>query len=220
MVNVIADVAGNFKTLMALLDKMPKQETIFLGDLVDRGPRSKEVLDFVMHNGHKCVLANHEHMMLDHFRGPKYYGSGVWLWNGGSKTLESMAGVSIEPYLEWIESLPKYIELELNGTKFLLSHSFARADMTLEEVCDLGRCVDDFPKSENSIIWCRFEPERRDDCDIQIAGHNSQFGLRRWADDRGEYAICLDDSKEKVLTGIDLNTMEVYQHGYIDKEHL
>ena len=49
--NLIGDIAGNFKTLLALLKKMPDDEPIGLGDLNDRGPRSREVFDFFMKNG-------------------------------------------------------------------------------------------------------------------------------------------------------------------------
>lgn len=44
----ISDVHGCYHTLMALLMQIPSEyEIVFLGDLVDRGPRSKQVVDFV-----------------------------------------------------------------------------------------------------------------------------------------------------------------------------
>ena len=65
MVNIISDIAGNYKTLMALLEKMPQDEEIIsVGDMVDRGPRSKEVIEFFMNNENAtAIMGNHEHMM-------------------------------------------------------------------------------------------------------------------------------------------------------------
>lgn len=217
MANVIADVAGHYKTLMALIDKMPDDELIFLGDLVDRGPRSKEVVEFVMEGGHRCVFANHEHLMLDHCDPPgdtgRFYQYGTWLWNGGQQTIFSYGALELIPkeVLTWMRSLPKY--LEVDGV--FLAHSFIHPDYTLEEALDLGKNAGD-PDCDRSIIWSRAEPIRRDEYDLQVAGHNSQFGLRSFTDDQGEFAVCLDDCRNKVLTGMHLPTRKIYQQEYID----
>ena len=65
--NLIGDIQGNYHTLRALLKQMPDEEPVSVGDMVDRGPRSKEVLEFFRLNG-KALLGNHEHMMLDYFK--------------------------------------------------------------------------------------------------------------------------------------------------------
>ena len=44
--NLIGDIQGNYHTLRALLKQMPDEEPVSVGDMVDRGPRSKEVLEF------------------------------------------------------------------------------------------------------------------------------------------------------------------------------
>lgn len=61
--NIIGDIAGNFKTLEALLKKMPEGPAFSLGDMPDRGPRSKEVIEFF--KTQKSLLGNHEHLMID-----------------------------------------------------------------------------------------------------------------------------------------------------------
>ena len=43
MPNVIADIAGEYQTLLALLKKMTDDEVISLGDMVDRGADSAKV---------------------------------------------------------------------------------------------------------------------------------------------------------------------------------
>ena len=65
MTYIIGDVHGNFQTLKALISKLPKNsEIIFVGDLVDRGLNSKEVIEFIRINNYKCVLGNHEKLMF------------------------------------------------------------------------------------------------------------------------------------------------------------
>ena len=52
---IIADIHGCFKTLQALIKKLPEdQEICFSGDLIDRGRNSKDVVEFVKSNGYKC----------------------------------------------------------------------------------------------------------------------------------------------------------------------
>lgn len=86
--NIVGDIAGNYKTLQALLAKMPPGVPISVGDMVDRGPASKQVLDFFKASG-MAVLANHEHMMLHEYQGKRTYEPGIWLLNGGHATMTS-----------------------------------------------------------------------------------------------------------------------------------
>ena len=41
--NLIGDIQGNYHTLRALLKQMPDEEPVSVGDMIDRGPRSKAV---------------------------------------------------------------------------------------------------------------------------------------------------------------------------------
>ena len=67
---VIGDVQGCFDELMLLLDKInfdPKNdELIFAGDLINRGPKSLEVLEFCLKNKKsiEVVLGNHDIYLL------------------------------------------------------------------------------------------------------------------------------------------------------------
>ena len=69
----IGDIHGCYKTLKTLLFdeiKITKDdELIFLGDLIDRGLKSKKVLKLILRlkrNGFKvsCLMGNHEIMLL------------------------------------------------------------------------------------------------------------------------------------------------------------
>lgn len=216
--NIIADVAGEYKTLVNLLKKMPDEEVIFLGDLVDRGPDSARVIEFVRKHNYRSVLGNHEHLMIDYCRKGSYYGGDVWLWNGGRHTLQSYDPDQIkdrydvipEDVLVWMESLPLYLEVDGN----LLSHAFIKPDYDLKTACEFGKDI--WEVDETRIIWNRREPVKREEYKLQICGHNSQFGLQSWYDDDGNpFAICLDDSRKRVLTGYNLESDTIYQQEYI-----
>jgi serine/threonine protein phosphatase 1 len=61
---VIGDVHGHYDTLIALVAKLPRDaQLIFVGDLIDRGEQSAEVVRFVRENNHLCVMGNHEDLM-------------------------------------------------------------------------------------------------------------------------------------------------------------
>ncbi len=59
----IGDVHGHSDGLMNLLEAIApssNDQVYFLGDLIDRGPRSADVINFVRQSGYPCLLGNHE----------------------------------------------------------------------------------------------------------------------------------------------------------------
>jgi len=63
---IISDVHGCVKTLKALIQKLPSNIKIcFVGDLIDRGAYSKDVVDLIISNDYDCVLGNHEAKFID-----------------------------------------------------------------------------------------------------------------------------------------------------------
>ena len=107
--NLIGDIQGNYRTLLALLKQMPDDDPVSVGDMIDRGPRSMEVLEFFWNHG-KALLGNHEHMMLDYFCDSGNYMPGLWLMNSGDATLNSLglkrSGSLPEILQDFLESLP------------------------------------------------------------------------------------------------------------------
>jgi serine/threonine protein phosphatase 1 len=62
---VIGDLHGCYDEAVALLRKVaagPSDRVIFVGDLVDRGPKPRECVELAMQ--HECVLGNHEEKHL------------------------------------------------------------------------------------------------------------------------------------------------------------
>lgn len=202
MYNVIGDIAGNFKTLQALIAKMPAGTVLSVGDMIDRGPRSREVVEFFMNGGGEALRGNHEDLCVEHYRPTGRYSSRDWTNNGGHTTADSWGGLVPDSALDWMASRPIYKELELDGRKYFISHAFVRWDR-------LG-----LDNREESLMWNRSEPVENADYALQVCGHNSQFGLRWWGNPA--YAVCIDSSSKKILTGIHLPTGQIYEQEYID----
>lgn len=215
--NIIADVAGQYDALMRLVAIMPKDPFIFVGDLVDRGPNSPQVLNWVSNNA-RCVLGNHEHMMIDFYRKTEIYHPLDWLENGGDKTAQSYVGRKIyankysthdlireaipEDHIEWLESLPTEIRTD-NG--LLVTH----APYSIRNAAP--------PMNVEAFIWNRFEPDYVEGY-FNVFGHNSHWGLQHIKDhDYGHYAMCIDASSQGVLTGVNWPSLTVFQVPYEKK---
>lgn len=99
----IGDIHGCDAQLSCMLDEIDAaglsgETVVFLGDAIDRGPQSAQVLDRLFERAstrpeHTVVLmGNHERMMLDFIDDPLDKGS-RWLLHGGVATLQSF-GIS------------------------------------------------------------------------------------------------------------------------------
>ena len=117
MVNytIIGDIHGCFDTFMALLKKIPEGDTVIsVGDLVDRGPKSMQVVQYMIdHPEIKVVLANHEEMMFADILGNKSPYTGEWLAYQAKETLNSYKGCDpqlIKDHAKWMSELPLYLE--------------------------------------------------------------------------------------------------------------
>lgn len=97
-----------------------KDKIFLLGDYIDRGPGSKDVLDFIFElqkNGNRIypIRGNHEQFLLDANNDFSEYEHWVE-YNGGNTTLSSFGAKKVNDiphhYLNFMKSLPFYIELE------------------------------------------------------------------------------------------------------------
>jgi hypothetical protein len=218
-VNIIGDIAGRYDTLMALLKKMPDEEVISIGDMVDRGPKSKEVLDFFMKNG-RAVLGNHEHMMgCEYGRFHSPYTQFLWTYNGGDATLRSFGlslnskegGEVLAPYLDWIERLPLFLIEE----GLFLSHAPVSPFVSSYRNClEISRRK----TLEDSLIWNRFTPPKPMEGLFQVFGHNNWQGGEFFTTEESKkpHALCIDRSGHDALMGLHWPSMTLYKQEHID----
>ncbi len=161
---VIPDIHGCLVTLQTLVEDLiglQQDDTlIFLGDVIDRGPSSKGVIDYIMKLGKSgiktaVIKGNHEEYMAKVFR-EEQTKSGFrkmlglrsgdykdWLLYGGETTIQSFNAFTVsaipEMYIEWIESLEYYIKWK----NFLIVH----AGFNFE--------LDDIFSDTQSMMWIR-----------------------------------------------------------------
>jgi serine/threonine protein phosphatase 1 len=132
---VIGDIHGCYKTLNKMLFhklKITKDDALyFVGDFIDRGPRSKEVIDLLLEleeQGYSInpIRGNHEEMLVQHYRGES---PEDWYYNGAEATLRSFRIRYIyemdEKYLQFFINLPYYIELD----DFIICHAGMNFDI-------------------------------------------------------------------------------------------
>ncbi len=126
---VIGDIHGRLGMLKRLMDKIPwrpgRDALIFLGDFVDRGPDSRDVVDYVLsltqnYARVSCIMGNHEDMLLDYLSGVN---RNLYLANGGLTTLKSYRSEQYpgtplfaddipRDHMAFYKSLEPFIELE------------------------------------------------------------------------------------------------------------
>lgn len=153
----IADVHGRADLLVPLAvacikDAAERGATphfVFLGDIIDRGPTSRECLDIVSellsaHEGSVCLKGNHEDMALAVLSSCEPDGADVerWLDNGGFTTLESYHA-DPEIGLEMMRTLHgDHIRLmsgamtSLERGGFFFAHAGVDPTRSLREQCD------------------------------------------------------------------------------------
>lgn len=120
----ISDTHGCFLTFKALLNTigLTKDDALFLmGDYVDRGPKSKEVVDEIIKlqsEGYQvtALKGNHEDMIFDSLN--------LENWSGGEKeTLQSFGITHFKDldskYINWFSKLKSY----MNRDPYILVHA-------------------------------------------------------------------------------------------------
>ena len=112
-----------------------------LGDCIDRGTDGLQLIQWIMTQPNiTLLLGNHEAMLLDNsflfdgipifsvldLKGEQRNMYCIWTSNGGYATIEAMQQLSvgqIKDIFSFLEKAPLYKEIEVNGKKYILTHS-------------------------------------------------------------------------------------------------
>ena len=110
---IIGDIHGCFDEMQALLDLIQinkEKDTVYLlGDLINRGPKSLEVLEFVMNNASyvKTILGNHDIHLI-----AQYFHKGI---KKSSPELDKILhSKNIDNIIHWLRHQPFTINIENN----------------------------------------------------------------------------------------------------------
>lgn len=132
----ISDIHGEYEKLCAVLEKVSPQKEdtiIFMGDYIDRGEKSREVVDKIidMQNICNCVylIGSHEYALL-HASSDDYYHYLFWNY-GGNKTADSYGSFDniFKIHGDFFKSLKFYYLTD----KYLFIHAGINPKYPLEE---------------------------------------------------------------------------------------
>ena len=128
---IVGDIHGTLHKLVNLYEKIKdlieeNDTLIFLGDYIDRGPHSYEVIEFLIdvsrHNNTVFLRGNHEEMLMNFVAGRD--AANVYLLNGGRETIRSYKKhlrqfMIPENHYQFYKNLQPYYE----GEDFIAIHA-------------------------------------------------------------------------------------------------
>lgn len=153
---VIADIHGHFDALQRVKKEFnydpQEHQLIYLGDYIDRGPNSFEVVNEVMREVLEedaiALLGNHERMMLNALTSElnknRINDMLLWLRNGGQKTLDSYKKNekrAMKSHLKYFASLP----LSVESDNYFFVHAGVNPTRKIED------------QTEKDLLWIRDE---------------------------------------------------------------
>jgi serine/threonine protein phosphatase 1 len=173
--------AAAFDALLTAIQPGADDLLIPLGDYVDRGPHSRQVIERLLELRSRCqlvpLLGNHEIMMLaayeDHSQA--FY----WLQSGGQATLDSYGGLPTsvpESHLRFLRECVPFYETD--------EHFFVHANYIPEQPLSA--------QPEFMLYWMHlhaFRPARHASGKVALVGHTPQ---KEGNILRLDHLICLD----------------------------
>ena len=138
----IGDIHGSYDQLLDLMTKLPidfaNDTLVFIGDYIDRGPGSVEVVDYLIDlkkrvPGVIFLKGNHEDMLQKYLDGTDRF---TYLLNGGQNTLDSYLSRKNQSdsfpipadHMDFFNSLQLYYETEA----YIFVHAGLRPKVPLE----------------------------------------------------------------------------------------
>lgn len=200
----IGDIHGchiAFDTMLSRLALTSDDTVVILGDLVDRGPGTRQVIEQAMQLRSACnlivIMGNHEEMLLAAPTSKAI--EGMWLANGGYEALASYGGEYSdipESHLEFIRSFANYHE----GEHDIFIHANLQPGVALEDQ------TGEWLRWMHLTHWEPMHPSGK----RAVCGHTKQRSglpllMRGWA--------CIDTAAcdGKYLTCLNVETDEVLQ---------
>jgi len=204
----IGDIHGEIDLLDGLLSAILKHDPdqlIFLGDYIDRGPYSRQVVDRILELDvpHACLMGNHELMMLSAYEdSPLVYNPmELWYRNGGEATLQSFGFPGFFSFQSQMEKcyVDFFRKLLMNhviepgpGKRILATHagitpSIPLADqLLLKDYQDLWQYLTDRQMDPgDSFLWAResffSSPSKLWQGYILVHGHTPVLKLKQYA---------------------------------------
>lgn len=179
---VISDLHGSYDKFIKLLEEIKfneNDELYILGDVLDRGEKPLEILDYIVsHKNITLLKGNHEQMYIDFYENNDI---SLWYHNGGEITHSKILSRDIgydESLYKYLKKLP-YIKVI---DKFILVH----AGLYISDDCDY-LSLEEFlnQQDEEDCLWNRSNigRERKYKDYTVICGHTPVQSITNNCDD-------------------------------------
>jgi serine/threonine protein phosphatase 1 len=154
----IGDIHGHLDSLERLMEKikpdLEKDQLVFMGDYIDRGPHSKGVVDYVLRLRNTaprqnvvCLKGNHEAMFLNFLQGEDLE---LFLFNGGLSTIREYWGRNWDQLEKLVlppdhEAFFRELQLYYETPDYIFVHGGLKPGVPLKE------------QDEEDLLWIRGE---------------------------------------------------------------
>lgn len=217
MVAVIGDIHGCFYTLKDLVskikDKYPDIEIYSVGDLVDRGNFSYDVVEFIKTEKIKFSAGNHDLMFYHFINHPESEMGRIWIYNGSEPTINS--------YKDKVDEMHKHLDFIIEAPLFynvpdcFISHagisSYYKSRLprnVLSNVDQISKIMTSNIMNDHGILWSRDSLMNLGK--LQVVGHTRQKEVRHVKKSNSVY---IDTS---VYTGNKLSSIVVKDSEIVD----
>lgn len=214
---VVSDIHGRLDRLKRLIETIELScgDTLYIiGDLVDRGDKPIETIEFVMnHPQIEVIMGNHDEMMLYALKYKDEKQIERWGRNGCEPTIEGFNKRTLEEQekiLSYIENLPYF---KIIDNKFLLVHAGFEPERLIESLKEKS-LEEALVEQRDRLVWVRDDFIKAQGLDnlITIFGHSPRRYIDKVfeAESKIPYEIWFDEvHRDKI--GID--TANCYDDG-------
>ena len=124
-----SDLHSNIDALESIWKREQDSDLIICaGDLVDIGPRPKEVIDWVQTHNAICVKGNHDSYLVDYHDSD---GSDNSTWEKQECWLQHNLDQLQTSDIEFLRALPESKELEIDSVSFGVTHAYKGYDVII-----------------------------------------------------------------------------------------
>jgi serine/threonine protein phosphatase 1 len=166
MIAVIGDVHGCYFTLVELYLKIEAKysgiKIYCVGDLVDRGNNTKEVIDFITEKEIEFTPGNHDYMFYHYFKKPDTIFAKSWLYNGNEATLNSYENNpdKMEEHIKIIQNAPLIIDTDdcfISHAGISIAYKNKVNLNSPNMITELKELVYDDYEKDYGVMWTRGE---------------------------------------------------------------
>ncbi|MDP2316862.1 MAG: metallophosphoesterase [Pseudomonadota bacterium] len=172
-VAVIGDIHGRSDLLARLFEALPAEMPVLVtGDVGDRGPDTRGVLDLLVARGAEGTRGNHDEWLIAWASGQGFDRFALSMRMGGEATLASYGVVGRSPeeveaqadrvpeaHRIWLADRPIAIDLHVQGTRWWVVHAGVPSTVNLRGVAFADVVPYIAERHPEALLWAANDPE-------------------------------------------------------------